>query len=1167
MLHLISSGMTNSEAAQELAVSVHAVKFHLGAVYDKLGVSNRTEAAAAYFRHFGHDQDGSSTDRHDLQAALAYWRKRLRGAATLDVPSDRRAEAGAGEACSIERELGSRRCRAVDEYARVSGHTVQAILLASYSAVLRRYTGENDIVLLVARTEGAHPVRLDVPGSLRFEQLVQRADAALSAARTHLLLPPEILDGNLGEHAFECDLRVLFSYSEGRPPVLPGGATDIAMHVRHDADRLTALLDFRTDRYDRSTAEQLLGHVETLLEAGVATPEQEVAHLPLLTDAERRQLLVEWNATAAAYPRRCTHELVRDQGLERSEQVAVECGDEQLTYGALLERSELLARHLRSVGVGPEVLVGVCCERSIEMVVALLGIWRAGAAYVPIDPDYPAERQTFMLEDAGVPVVVSQARVLERLPDSEATVVCLDRDWPQIEGSLEALPEEHDPDQLAYVIYTSGSTGKPKGVQISHSALVNLLWSVREAPGFGEDDVLQAVTTLSFDIAGLELYLPLVCGGRLVLASSEAAGDPRRLASMLERHGATVMQATPTTWRMLVDSGWDGRPGLKALCGGEALAPALAEALLERGVELWNMYGPTETTIWSTLSRVEPGAQITIGRPLRNTSLYVLDQELEPVPIGVPGELCIGGQGLARGYLNRAELTAERFVENPVVPGTRIYRTGDQVRYRADGTVEFFGRLDHQVKVRGFRIELGEIETLLTRHPSISEAVAVAREDRPGDARLVAYYVSAGDAIPSSELRALARGALPPYMIPSAFVRLDAFPLTPNGKIDRKALPAPARDRPQERAYIGPRTPLERSLVDIWEEVLDIHPIGVRDDFFSLGATSIVAAQLFARIEQTLGEQLPLAPIFRAPTIEQLAELIEQGEPDQDWTSLVPIQPYGSEPPFFCVHGGAGTVLHLQPLARALGPEQPFYGLQARGLYGHQAPLTTVEAMAAHYLRELRDVQAKGPYYLGGYCFGGIVAFEMAQQLLAGGEDVALLAMFNSPSPSYIGRYGAAGQHRQKRPQVRLTRARRVQRLASEPWRVLTWAAWLWADVRRKLYRARLEREIGKARPVKEGQRDWLFLLISLYAEVAYEPRPLPEPIVQFHGAGLYAEPTLGWGQLAENVVSYEVPGVHPDNREAMKEPHVSFVAEKLDQHLDSARARFSPPVGDVVRR
>jgi amino acid adenylation domain-containing protein len=612
-----------------------------------------------------------------------------------------------------------------------------------------------------------------------------------------------------------------------------------------------------------------------------------------LPDAERHRVLVEWNRTAAPRPLGVgVHHLVEAQAVRTPGSTAVVDDRRSLTYADLVARSRRLASRLRSLDVGPEVVVGVCLRRGVDMVVALLAVLEAGGAYLPLDPEYPSDRVRFMLDDSAAAVVVTQEPLRSRLPTSDAHVVCMDDD-PPVSGD-QAAPgsaDGFDPEQLAYLIYTSGSTGQPKGVQIPHRAMTNFLTTMAERPGMSAADVLVAVTTLSFDIAGLELFLPLTVGARVVVAPAEVASAPGPLVELLDASAVTVLQATPATWRMLVDAGWSGREGLKILCGGEALPVSLAAALLDRGAELWNMYGPTETTVWSTTVRVTtPDRARSIGRPIANTTVYILDDSLEPVAVGTPGELHIGGAGLARGYLRRPELTAERFIRHPFdpAPGARLYRTGDLARWRPDGEIEFLGRLDHQVKVRGFRIELGEIEAALEDQPGVRAAIVVAGPDGSGSSRLIAYTVPDGAGSTVTELRQGLLERLPGHMMPSAFVMLDAFPLTPNGKVDRKALPPPEGSRPAVvTALVTPRNPLERTLAGIWTEVLGVDEVGVEDDFFELGGHSLLAVRVVGRVREALEVELALGALYGAPTVAELATLVAAGEGCRDAPPLV----------------------------------------------------------------------------------------------------------------------------------------------------------------------------------------------------------------------------------------------------------------------------------------
>jgi amino acid adenylation domain-containing protein len=579
----------------------------------------------------------------------------------------------------------------------------------------------------------------------------------------------------------------------------------------------------------------------------------------------------------------CVHKLIEHQATLSPHSIAVTFGEQSLTYGELNARSNQLAHYLRSRGVRPEILVGIFVERSLDMIVGLLGILKAGGAYVPLDPAYPPDRILFMIEDSRMPVVLTHQDELRKLTASGVEFICLDSDWNRIaEASLDDLSHSAMPDDLAYVIYTSGSTGKPKGVQISHRAVVNFLTSMCREPGMVQEDVLVAVTTLAFDIAGLELYLPLTVGARIVIASRETTLDATKLGDLLLSCGATVMQATPAMWRMLIEAGWEGDPRLKILCGGEALTRDLADKLLAGSASLWNMYGPTETTIWSAVHKVTANnGPVAIGRAIANTQMYVLDRHLNHVPLGVPGELHIGGVGLARGYWNRPELTADKFIADPFqsTPGGRLYKTGDLVRYLPDGALEFLGRIDHQVKIRGFRIELGEIETILQQHLDVRECVVAIREDTPGEKRLVAYFVPAGTQAPTiSDLRAHLRQVLPEHMLPSAFVSIAKLPLTPNGKVDRRALPAPDEDRPELGVtYALPRNEIEKSIASIWQQVLNVERVGRDDNFFDLGGHSLLMVRVHSAIRKSFPADVSMIDMFRFPTVKRLAEYLSHG--------------------------------------------------------------------------------------------------------------------------------------------------------------------------------------------------------------------------------------------------------------------------------------------------
>jgi len=864
---------------------------------------------------------------------------------------------------------------------------------------------------------------------------------------------------------------------------------------------------------------------------------------------------------ASDYPRtNCVHQLLEQQALRTPSSGAVEFQGRTLTYAELHARANQLARVLRKQGVGPEVLVGLCVERSLEMVVALLGILKAGGAYVPLDPAYPSDRIKYVLEDARAKVLLTQQHLLKSLPSTSAKVICIDSDWKCVAGeSTEVIETEVKPNNLAYVIYTSGSTGKPKGVQLEHRSVVNFLWSMRQEPGLSANDVLVAVTTLSFDIAGLEMYLPLLVGARVVIASAETTYDGRRLAAVLRESGATVMQATPATWRILFESGWAGDRKLKVLVGGEALSAELARKLAESCGPVWNMYGPTETTIWSSIYRVtgRDDRMVPIGRPIANTSFYVLDQSGEPVGLGSEGELYIGGEGLARGYFERDDLTGERFVADPFAShvGARMYRTGDLARVRADGNVEFLGRIDHQVKIRGFRIELGEIEAVLERHPSVLHAVVVAREDTPGDKRLVAYVVpQPAVVLTSAELRRHLQQAVPDYMVPSAFVQLGTLPLTPNGKVDRKALPAPkATDFEADRNYVAPRDATELKLARLWEQVLGVRPIGVTTSFFDLGGRSLLAARLFMRITNEFGKDLPISTLFRAPTVEQLARELRPTADAENHSSLIEIQRHGSKPPFFCIHGGEGSTLFLHRLARELGPDQPFYAFEAEGLDGLKFHRTTVKEMAEHFVCAMKKIQPEGPYHIGGYCFGGLVAFEMAQQLRRDGDRAGLVALFSGQL-----RFNRRLASQPTGTQPTSSRERAL-RLLHSPSKALGWRlAKLAQDIRSGLRMMTCRLFLSFGLRIPQGMRTMYIVRMLQAAEEQYIPQKYPGTIVLFRGGGLEENadgPKMGWDGLAETIESYQIgeSGLR-SRRDIMNEPLVTDLAKQLAACLERGR-------------
>lgn len=739
------------------------------------------------------------------------------------------------------------------------------------------------------------------------------------------------------------------------------------------------------------------------------------AQITAISNPELYQQILDDDELDVDFSMTCVHKIFEAQVKRTPDNTAVVLEGEQLTFDQLNKRANRLAHLLRQRGVGPDVLVGIFMERSLEMVIGVLGILKAGGAYVPMDPSYPNERISFMLEDTGLSIVLTQQSLIRSLPSQIAQVIHVDMEEKEIreEDSVD-LDSEVAPENLAYVIYTSGSTGQPKGVEMPHRALTNLLgWQLRQAEGSEALRTLQ-FASLSFDVSFQEIFSTWSAGGTLVMVTEEMRRDaPALLRFIAEQdiercffpfvylqHMALVFQAGGGVPQRLRE----------VITAGEQLeiTPQVAnffEQLPE--CRLHNQYGPSEShvvTAYTLPRKVSDWERLPpIGKPIDNTRIYIIDGNGESVPMGVAGELCIGGASLARGYLNRAETTTERFITDRFSGDKegRLYRTGDLARYRADGEIEFLGRIDNQIKIRGFRVELGEIEIALLSHSQVREAVVVAQEETKGERKLIAYVVASGENNGlGRDLRTFLKQQLPEYMVPARFVMLQSLPLTPSGKINRRALPSPSNQRPAlSQAYVEPKTPIESQLKEMWEELFNIQPIGVRDCFFELGGDSLLATHLLLRIQQVFDSAIPPSALIEEATIEYLAKIISTPTDGREYSSLVRMQPKGSKTPIFFVHPLGGEVFGYRALARYLGEDQPFYGLRARGLDGRQQPYTDLQSMAAGYIAEMLNVQQDGPFLLGGYSSGGIIAFEMAQQLQAQGHKVAFLAILDEEAP------------------------------------------------------------------------------------------------------------------------------------------------------------------------
>jgi amino acid adenylation domain-containing protein len=1129
---------------------------------------------------------------------LVFWKENLRGVPPLlEIPCDRpRPQLLSYRGARLRFRISHALTEAFRELSRREKKSLFALFTAALDVLLYRYTGQEDILLGVPIAERdlpgiqsmigfllhTHVLRTVVEGDLTFRELVGRVQQAALKLYEHRSVPfDRVVRAVQPERSLsysplfqvmvnwrDRDQQLCFIGMDGLEieSVLVDSKIskfDFTLFLTDMGEEIWAEMEYSTDLFDSASIERMFGHYQSILEAVAVDVDRRVSELPLLADTERCQLLVQWNDTKVDYPACASiHEPFEALASRTPDRIAVVFERQTLSYGELNRRANQLAHHLKGLGVGPNALVGLCVKRSLDMVVGLLGILKAGAAYVPMDPSYPKERLQYILEDCKASIVITQESLVDGLPSFAGRAICLDKDWGNIAGeSAESLIGQVNPEDLAYVIFTSGSTGRPKGVEISHRAVINFLNSIRETPGMSAQDTLLSVTTLSFDIFGLEVWLPLTSGAKVVIASEDGARDGKELAALMRQSGATVMQATPTTWRLLLESGWEGNTNLKILCGGEAWPAQLAELLLPICASLWNMYGPTETTIWSAVHQVQVGTPVLIGHPIANTEFYVVDLHVQPVPVGVPGELLIGGAGVARGYLNRPDLTAEKFIADAfrTDSGLRLYRTGDLVRYQRDGTLEFLGRIDQQVKVRGFRIEVGEIESVLRSHGGVREAVVVMREER--EKQLVAYVVLAGESsYTTAELRDYLKQKLPAYMVPADYVVLDSIPVTPNGKVDRLALRAPEPSAfPDDASYLPPRDAYESLICEAWVDVLGLERVGIRDNFFDLGGHSLLAMQLMLRLQEIIpGEPLPLRTVLEAPTVEKFAAWLRNHQAGEH-QFLVRVRPGISDrPPFFSVHGAGGNVLDMRALAMALPSELPFYCFEDKGLDG-STPFESIEEAASCYIGEIRQVQPHGPYYLGGCCYGGIVAFEMARQLEELGEPVAALVLIDTLNPAFV---------RSLPKRQRLLRNVRfyARRTVWHARRIFTQPAGKWVgyisgplkhfrdgilDPERALV-IHDEEMVSSIASNPIGETLKRIMRANLRARRKFEPKPYNGSAMIFRARGRYLyqydDQNLGWGSVVRGGVECsEIEGEHEN---ILDEPAVQLVAKKLDARL-----------------
>ena len=979
------------------------------------------------------------------ETQLGYWKQQLAGELPiLQLPTDSvrpttRSYRGNAHLFRLPAEL----TESLQALNQQEGVTPFMTLLAVFQVLLHRYTGQTDLLVGTPvanrRHADAEPLigffvntlvlRTDVAGNPSFRELLHRVRQVALEAYDHQDIPferlvEELQPGRDMSHTPLFQVMFVLQNNERADWNLPGLSVepvtlenhtakfDLTLTLSEEASGFSGRLEYSTDLFEDETIRRLADHFVHLLQGALTQPEQSIGRLPMLSDAERQHLL-EWGAARREFPvSQSIAERFEEQAARHSQRIAVSCAGQELTYAQLNARANQLANYLVERGIRPESRVGLAFERSLEMIIAILGVLKAGAAYVPLDSNSPRERIAFIAEDSGMELLITQESLAQKLPEHQVPVLHLDAEWHRIaqqpDSNLSGLAT---PDLVAYIIYTSGSTGKPKGVLVNHSNVIRLFDATDEWYGFHEQDVWTLFHSYAFDFSVWEIWGALLYGGKLIVVPYLTSRSPKEFYRLLVEEQVTVLNQTPSAFRQLihVEDEPDSRDELAlryVIFGGEALELQSLQPWFDRHgdrqPQLVNMYGITETTVHVTyrpINRVDLESKGSfIGEPIPDLMLAVLDPFGQQVPVGVPGELYVGGAGVALGYLNRPELTAERFLEREA---GRLYRSGDLVRILANGDLDYLGRIDQQVKVRGFRIELGEIEEVLAKHPHVRENVVDVRVNGTGEPVLVAYVaLQKGALTDMSELRRLLKASLPDYMIPSAFVELDYLPLTTNGKVDRRALPEPQDLLVQRQAEIvAPRDTIETELVRIWEEVLNVSPISVHDNFFDLGGHSLLAVRLMTRIHQAWERDLPLSALFEEGTVEGLANLL-RGEQLRPAAAMVEIQTHGDQRPFFCIHPIGGNVLAYHELSRALGDRQPFYCLQAPALVDPAAvPLTNIREMAARYLDELRSVQPKGPYVLGGWSFGGVVAYEMAQQLQSQGEIVDQVVMFDSFVP------------------------------------------------------------------------------------------------------------------------------------------------------------------------
>ena len=972
-----------------------------------------------------------------MREGIAWWKQHLAGELPLlELPTDYpRPLESTGRGGRYRCTIGVPLTEQARQLARNEGATLFMALLTAFKVLLHRYTSQNDLVVgchisgrnrrelepLIGVFINTLPLHARIEGSLPFRELLCTVRETCLQAYLHQEVPVEsIIDAVQPERSTNRNPLFQVGFQLRNMPqgaVTQGANTweDYAFHsglarlelsldVIETAGGLRCVFEFDADLFEEATIERMARHYETLLESICADPGRPIRTLRLLSDSELTVILHAWQGPQMAFNLSARiHDAFEEQARVNPDRIALEHDGAQMTYGALNRHANHVASRLRDAGIAPGSSVAICIERSFDSVIAVLAVLKHGCAFVPLEPTHPRERMAYVLKESAAQAVLTTQSHQGQLPPLDVPVIELD-------GAPSGEVESQNPESraacsdVASIYFTSGSTGKPKGVPQQHRGILNTLNGVKQQFGINENDVVVSVGSLTFDVELANIFMPLSVGAKLVLATREEAWDGNLLIRLLESTGATLMQPTPSTWRLLLGAGWRGNPRLRIVSTGEALPSALASQLMLRGAGVWNLYGPTETTIWAVGCQIESAQEpVPIGKPLPNVRIRILDSNHQLVPIGVAGEICIGGEGVVPGYLNLPELTAERFVQDPGSEevAERIYRTGDRGRWKPDGSIEFLGRMDRQLKVRGFRIEPAEIEATLCMHPHVRNAVVTTRDQGAGVPALVAYVErEAGTTCEAPSLREHLRELLPDYMVPANIVVMDAFPLTASGKVDLQRMPDPGIAVAPDTADRAPRSELERQLVAIWSRHLRVHPVCVSDDFFALGGNSLLAVQMFHDISEMLERHVGASILFRAPTIERLAAVLGVTADPASRECLIAVQPEGNLAPFFCVPGAGVEPLCFRELAGHLGTGQPFYGFSESGIRNEPEFNGSIEKIAARYVSELRSAFPGGSYRLGGLSFGGWIAWEMACQLHEQGYKIERLVLIDTQGPN-----------------------------------------------------------------------------------------------------------------------------------------------------------------------